>query len=505
MTAFRRSWLIYLAAMTVGACAYLAGPLSHPVTFNVLGASSVAAIVIGARHHLGIGKRRAWYLVAAGQALFIAGDVLAYNFPSFFGGELPFPSIADVLYLACYPAIVGGLVMLIHHRDASRDGASLVDVLIVTVGVGTVSWVYLIAPYAQDDSLTMPVRLTSVAYPVMDLVVAAVALRLAVGRGGRGPAWTLLLGGVVALFATDAVHGALRLNGSYEVGGALDGGWLLSYAMLGAAALHGSMRGLSAPAPAVDPRLTWGRLAMLAVASMLAPGVALVRTLLHQPLDVTVISSASIAVFALVLTRMAGLVRLHEATGRLLAHRASHDDLTGLPNRALFRTRVDQAIARTRRGGDTLAVLFLDLDDFKTVNDSLGHAAGDELLTEVARRLDASVRAPDTTARFGGDEFAVLLDGIDGKAGAIRVTERIIDVLSAPVALGTCDIPTRTSIGIALLGPGDSEIDTATLLHAADVAMYAAKHSKRRYEIFDHGPATDADGQRRRGEQPNAT
>ncbi|HTE60706.1 MAG TPA: hypothetical protein VK631_10185, partial [Solirubrobacteraceae bacterium] len=133
--------MIYLAAMTVGACAYLAGPLNHPVTFNVLGASSVAAIVIGARHHLGIGKRRAWYLVAAGQALFIAGDVLAYNYPSFFGGELPFPSIADVLYLACYPAIVGGLVMLIHHRDASRDGASLVDVLIVTVGVGTVSWV----------------------------------------------------------------------------------------------------------------------------------------------------------------------------------------------------------------------------------------------------------------------------------------------------------------------------------------------------------------------------
>ena len=479
----RAPWSVYLAAMAVGACAYLAGPLQHPVTFNLLGASSVVAIVVGARRHLPMGGRGAWYLVAIGQALFIAGDVLAYNHPVLFGGELPFPSAADVLYLACYPAIVGGLVMLIHRRDVTSDRGSLIDALIVTVGVGTVTWVYLIAPYAQNDALTMPARLTSVAYPVMDLLVAAVALRLAIGRGRRGTAWMLLLGGVIALFATDAVHGVLRLHGGYEVGGLLDGGWLLSYALFGAAALHHSMRGLSDPVPGLAPRLTWGRLTMLAAASMLAPGAALLRTLFDEPLDVAVISIASIALIALVLARLAGFVRLQEAAGRLLAHQASHDDLTGLPNRTLFRTRVDEAIARNRRSGGDVAVLYLDLDDFKLVNDRLGHGAGDELLIEVARRLDASVRSPDMTARLGGDEFAVLLDGVDGEAGAVRAAERIVEAFGTPVAIGANAIALRTSIGIAPLGADDVEMDADGLLRAADVAMYEAKHANRRYAI----------------------
>ncbi len=132
--------------MTAGAVMYLAGPLDRPVMFNLLGASSVAAIVIGTRRHLEAGRRSAWYLVAAGQALFIAGDVVAYNFPAFFGATLPFPSIADALYLACYPAIVGGLVLLIGQRGLKRDHAGLIDSLIITVGVGTVWWVYVIAP-----------------------------------------------------------------------------------------------------------------------------------------------------------------------------------------------------------------------------------------------------------------------------------------------------------------------------------------------------------------------
>jgi len=471
--------------MTAGAVMYLAGPLDRPVMFNLLGASSVAAIVIGTRRHLEAGRRSAWYLVAAGQALFIAGDVVAYNFPAFFGATLPFPSIADALYLACYPAIVGGLVLLIGQRGLKRDHAGLIDSLIITVGVGTVWWVYVIAPYVQDDSLTLPAKLTSIAYPVMDLLVAAAALRLAVGGGARGPAWALLLGGIFTLFATDAVHSGLQLSGGYESGGPLDGGWLLAYALLGAAALHGSMRGLAMPAQEIASRLTGARLAMLAAASMLTPCVALLRSFLGQSLDVTVIAVASIALFALVLARMAGLVRLNEASGRLLAHQASHDVLTGLPNRALFRTRVDQAIARSRRSGDMLAVLFLDLDDFKGVNDTHGHAAGDELLTEVARRLDASVRAPDTTARFGGDEFAILLDGIDGKQGAIRIAERILAALSVPAELGAAAVPLQTSVGIALHSPGDGDAGAAALLHAADVAMYDAKRSRSRFAMFD--------------------
>ncbi|MBA3426982.1 MAG: GGDEF domain-containing protein [Actinobacteria bacterium] len=107
------------------------------------------------------------------------------------------------------------------------------------------------------------------------------------------------------------------------------------------------------------------------------------------------------------------------------------------------------------------------------------------MLTEVARRLDASVRAPDTTARFGGDEFAILLDGIDGKQGAIRIAERILAALSVPAELGAAAVPLQTSVGIALHSPGDGDAGAAALLHAADVAMYDAKRSRSRFAMFD--------------------
>ena len=123
-----------------------------------------------------------------------------------------------------------------------------------------------------------------------------------------------------------------------------------------------------------------------------------------------------------------------------LAHQAFHDAVTELPNRALFRDRVGQAVARQRRSEDQLAVLFLDLDDFKTINDSLGHAAGDALLREVGERLQGCIRSGDTAARLGGDEFAILLESIDRESRATHVAERVLDALAAPFALEGRDV-----------------------------------------------------------------
>jgi diguanylate cyclase (GGDEF)-like protein/PAS domain S-box-containing protein len=165
-----------------------------------------------------------------------------------------------------------------------------------------------------------------------------------------------------------------------------------------------------------------------------------------------------------------------------LAHQAFHDPLTGLANRALFRDRVEQALARAARRGDTsVAVLFLDLDDFKTVNDSLGHLAGDRLLHAVAQRLLAATRGSDTVARLGGDEFAVLLE--DGWAGAaVAVAERIGEVLSAPLSLDGTIVGVATSVGIAHARAEDGADE---LLRNADVAMYRAKsHGKGGHEVF---------------------
>jgi diguanylate cyclase (GGDEF)-like protein/PAS domain S-box-containing protein len=171
---------------------------------------------------------------------------------------------------------------------------------------------------------------------------------------------------------------------------------------------------------------------------------------------------------------------------RQLTHRAFHDPLTELANRALFNDRLEHAVSRREREADTLAVLFLDLDDFKDVNDSLGHDAGDALLREVAGRLLSSSRPPDTVARLGGDEFAILLEDIDGALGAARVAERLLKAFEPKLALNGTELELKASVGIAT----NSRVsETAEkLLRNADVAMYSAKAAgKGRFEHFEQG------------------
>ncbi|MFQ3584039.1 MAG: diguanylate cyclase, partial [Cyanobacteriota bacterium] len=164
---------------------------------------------------------------------------------------------------------------------------------------------------------------------------------------------------------------------------------------------------------------------------------------------------------------------------------ALHDTLTELPNRALFMDRLQRAVERARRiPGERFAVLFLDLNRFKAVNDSLGHHAGDELLVGTARRLETCVRSIDTLARFGGDEFAILLEGIQQVSDATRVAERIHQSLQVPFQIQAHDVTISASIGIALAG--SQALDPELLLQQADSAMYRAKQQgPGRYEVFD--------------------
>src|SRR5256714_560071 len=166
-----------------------------------------------------------------------------------------------------------------------------------------------------------------------------------------------------------------------------------------------------------------------------------------------------------------------------LQHQAFHDALTGLPNRALFLDRLEHALARAHRQAGAVGVLFLDLDRFKLVNDSLGHAAGDLLLVAVAARLKGCLREEDSVARFGGDEFAILLGEVDEVSMTLRTAERIIQALDAPFHLDGHDVVTATSIGIVTSTPQHTPPD---MLRDADVALYRAKNRGRgRYEVFD--------------------
>jgi diguanylate cyclase (GGDEF)-like protein len=175
-----------------------------------------------------------------------------------------------------------------------------------------------------------------------------------------------------------------------------------------------------------------------------------------------------------------------------LRHQSVHDPLTGLPNRALFMKRLADATHRARRGQDGLfAVLFLDVDGFKLVNDSMGHHVGDEMLVTIARRLEGCIRGGDIVARLGGDEFAILLERIVDVRDAAMVAERVQSALQAPLSISGYDHVTSASIGVALSTGANEQPEY--VLRSADIAMYRAKNGGRgRYEMFDRAMHAEA-------------
>jgi len=307
--------------------------------FTSVGLSTAIAIATGVIWH----RPRPvlpWVLFIVAQVLFITGDFLYYTY------DLSFPSMADGLYIAYYPLQAAGFLLLIRSRTPGKDWASLLDALIIAVGFGLLSWIYLIEPYTRHSDEGQLSRFVSMAYPAMDVLLLAVAARLLIGNGARSPAFYLLAASILCLILSDVVYGAIELDGSYTAGSWLEVGWMSTYVLWGAAALHPSMRELSAPAPVAGVSLGGKRLLMLAGATLIAPATLIVNS--QWPIagfDVPVAASASAVLFVLVLVRMLGLVAdLRDAVGRheraerretVLRHAATA--LTAAPDRERIR------------------------------------------------------------------------------------------------------------------------------------------------------------------------
>ncbi|MBW3601192.1 MAG: EAL domain-containing protein [Actinobacteria bacterium] len=772
----RTIWQWYLLGGAVVAAAYL---LLNPtattklVLYNGIGLSAVVAVVVGTTRNRP-SHRLPWMLIAAGQTVFLGGDIVYYVYEGILRIASPFPSLADAGYLTSYPFLIAGLFLLLRARSPGRDTASLVDAPIIATSLGLLSWLFLMQPYLDDPTLTWPERLVSLAYPLMDVLVLASAARLAVAGGSRSPAYYLASGSLVGLLAADTVYGAMTLTGGYTTGGPVDIGWMAFYLLMGAAALHPSMVALSQPTGTSEGRLTRARLAFLVVVAVAAPTVVVVETIRGLPINVPVIVGGTSALFLLAIVRMVGLVRILEGTLQRLRHagardrvlretgtvlvaatereeicdaaaeavttlvvddlvgvriavgseeqlavlasrgegaslaqqplvldhlpprardavrslqpievplpldgtfpsaasgsmflapltvherlgglvivttaerlptedadnvvtltsqvslalesvalledlarrhgeqrfrslvqsssdvimivepdatirfdspsiervlgyasselvgtqlldlvhpdyvehvrvylgdvirrgpglaatiecrirhraghwldvetvasnllddpnveglvlttrdvserkaleeqltrQAFHDSLTGLANRLLFADRVGHALARREKPDQSLAVLFIDLDDFKTINDSLGHTAGDDLLRVVADRLRGCLRSADTAARLGGDEFAVLLEQTEDSPGVDTVVARLLEALRAPLTLYGKEVSVTASIGAARAQHAEQP-QADVLLRNADAAMYIAKSSgKNRCTTFE--------------------
>jgi diguanylate cyclase len=465
-------WLA-VGALATGAYFLLPmGGVAQSVVYDAIGLVSGAVILVAVRLHRPA-RPGVWYLFAAGQIVWVVGDVL-YSYIRFALHEEPYPSVADVFYLCAYPLLIAGFLRLVRGR-AARDVAGLVDACVIGTGVGLVLWVFVIVPIAGDASLPMLERAISVAYPAADAVMLAMLARLWTTPGARTGSFRLLLAAGALLLVADIGFSVLSSSSTYQ-DGLLDAGWMLSYVAWAGAALHPSMRTLAEQQVAGDTgRVTRGRLLLLTASSLLAPVVLFVQGATgSRAIDWLPIGLAAVVLFALVVVRMSGFVRRVQEQADQLNALAMADDLTGLPNRRRFEDRL-----RAARGGP-VQVALVDLDDFKAVNDRLGHTVGDQLLQAVGRRLASLLRPADTVARLGGDEFAILLPDTS-TAAADELVGQIAVALSQPVRAGEHQLLVAASVGVV----DAAGHDPVEVMRRADVAMYSAKASgakQRRYE-----------------------
>jgi two-component system cell cycle response regulator len=478
-----------LAFLAVG-CYYLlpdegGSRVARVVIYCLVSASGAAAIFAGIRLRRP-SPRLPWVLLGLGQVVYAAADTTFYVSHDVLG-ITSFPAPSDALYLAHYPLIVVALVLLIRLRAPGRGLPGLLDAATLAVAASLLSWLYLMAPQVHAGTPVLT-TLVVVAYPAADLAVLAVGLRLVIERGRRPASFSLICTGLLAVLTADTWYVWQQVQGVYETGNVLDLIWLTGNIALGTAALHPTMSRLAEPGP--PPPTSPGplRIATLATAALLAPAALVVNAVRDDHAGDVVIALACAALFLLTILRMAGLVTVQK-------HIATTDGLTGLWTRRYLEDRLAVELLRARRTGGALSLFLVDVDHFKLVNDRFGHPAGDRVLVEICRRLDRSSPG-GVLARFGGEEFALLVPGA-GPDQLAAVAERLRHgVASSPVALGR-DAWTSVTVSVGAASFPAHAGDLGELVGVADGALYAAKAGGRDRAVIGPAPrsrATVVDG-----------
>jgi diguanylate cyclase len=395
------------------------------------------------------------------------------------GRDTPFPSIADIGFLGFVPAAVAAIWLIPSRSGAGDNRRRLLDGLTVTCSVVLISWSTVLSPTVRADGVSWFALVVSVAYPIGDILLLSVAvLALAQGSLRRGQL-TLISLGLSAMAVSDGAFAYLASSGSFASVSIIDLGWCLGFAMIGLGGLvHNDQGQASQSVRAVVPASV-----LPYVGLVVAAVVVLSQNLAGRAVDRVSIALSTV-VMVLVLSRQFTTVHDNRVLARTittreseLRHQAFYDALTGLANRALFINRVTHALELNARDQRPVSVAFVDLNGFKGINDTLGHAAGDEMLVMVADLLRATVRAADTLARLGGDEFALLLE--HGDEPATRALT-LVQALRLPFQLRGRLVTMSASVGISTVGSGGVKISADDLLSRADIAMYAVKRSGRR-------------------------
>ena len=444
--------------------------------------------------------RTSWFLFAGAALSWAVGQGIWTWYEVVQDREVPYPSLADVGYLGAVPFLLAG-VLLFPSRSLRTIGRvrAVIDGLMTLFTIAFVSYgTFLGVVYMTSEGDAFD-RVLAVIYPASDVVVVAIVLAVLARRVDRlaGPLPVVALG-VMCLAIADSAFAYMTATGSYGNDPVTDIGWPLGFALL---ALAGVMPG-EAVAEAGARETSASVLSVALPYLPLIPAIAVFvnKAFAGEEMDPFLAATSSAAAVMLVLRQMLTMLENRELTSSLeatvaelrereeqLVFQAFHDPLTELANRALFRDRLDHALEQRR--DEAVSVLFVDLDDFKTVNDSLGHDMGDHLLVSVAERLRACVRVGDTVARIGGDEFAILVEGDHSGTEGPVIAQRVLSALAVPFSMAGRDLRVSASLGLA---SGRYESGEG-VLRDADLAMYAAKaNGKARVELFEHKMRTSA-------------
>ena len=427
-------------------------------------------------------ERRAWMALAVGIAFYAAGD-LYYTLFLEQAGSIPSPALSDAFYLLFYPCAYATIVRLVgtHVRDVHAN--VWLDGAIGGLALAALGSALVLEPVIHTTHGTLASVATNLAYPLGDLILIVFVFGAFALTGWRpGRAWLLILLGFSVTAVADSIYLFRVAEGTYRVGTLLDAMWPAGLLLLGFAAWS---------TPRKREESSFASVAVILVPCLFG-AVALFLLIradyVHLKLIPECLAGAALLVaglrFAVTFDDVRKLSEIRERQART-------DYLTGLANRRHFYAQLNAAIEGCRRRGASFALLTIDLDHFKELNDTLGHYAGDLLLQQIGPRLQSVVR-DDAVARLGGDEFGLILR--DASA-AVAVAERIHQALARPFELEDLTVSVHASIGIAVF-PDDAQ-STNGLLQRADVAMYQAKDDRSRYAFYAQG--TDHNSRERLG------
>lgn len=414
-----------------------------------------------------------WLFFIAGIFLNSSGIAVEILSRAYFGfGPDEYPTLADVFWLCLYPSVAIGMASLVRYRASTNDWSTLVDAAVITVGLSVLSWVFLISDLTQRSDLTTYGHIVIVAYPVGDLAVLGILVRLLL-QGGR-TASILLIAASISLFLLGDLTWAFVNRIDYPLAGLprmlLEMVFLCAFAVLGAAVIHPGVREATYPLPPGPPGISLAFLVVLATTSLIPPAVLLYQAYTGVISNAFAIGISTVILFLLVLLRVVGLLRNIEVQALKLNALSRMDELTGLPNRRTLFQELPLALERARRDNTHLVVVVIDLDNFKLFNDTYGHPAGDKLLKSAATAWSGKLRTVDLLARYGGEEFVALLPSTS-EEDAVRALERLRPDTPAAQTF---------SAGIACWNRFETPEE---LVMRADQALYRAKQLGRNCSV----------------------